>query len=226
MPIEDYSPFLVADPESYKGRGSNGGPQIAVSDRGDVLLSYRGRGRNGEFDYLYTRAAGRKDFKESKGPIRMGRFWGDRMYTVSTPRDGKNVVRSARVGESNWKDELKVDTGIRFGSSVTRMVDGYLVAIAEDRGNSNTDKQKIHCFAFQVGPPLSTSYSTPNSMPSRITHTLTNKQGKTIEAKLIDVRHGRLICIINGEQMEVPIALLRDEDIEFLRKWYADGTLE
>jgi len=77
LPIVDYSPFLVANPESFNGKGSSGGPNLAVSDNGDIAVSYRSRGGDRKFDYMYTRAAGDTEFterhgQEHRGPTREG----------------------------------------------------------------------------------------------------------------------------------------------------------
>ena len=44
LPIQDYSPFLVAMPPSSGNKGSSGGVGIAVSEDGDIHLTYNGRG--------------------------------------------------------------------------------------------------------------------------------------------------------------------------------------
>lgn len=220
LPIEDYSPFLVADPESYQGKGQNGGPQIAVSAQGDVVLGYRGRGRNSEFDYTYTRKAGERSFKETKGPIKMGIFWGERMWSAKPSRDGSITVRSIRAGDSDWQTELVHNTSITFGSSVSRLVDGKFVVIAEDRSNTKTDRQRIHCYAFDLG--TGTTRPTANS-PNRVTRTLMSREGITVEAELIAIRLGHLICIVDGTRMEIPISGLSQEDVDFLKKWYRGG---
>jgi hypothetical protein len=153
LPIVDYSPFLVADPESHKGRGSGGSPSLAVSDKGDIAVSFRSRDRSGKYDYLYTRAAGEKSFSEHRGPVNIGSFWGDRMYSAKLPRrDGPIRVQSTKPGDKEWRTELELKTEVTFGGAVTKLQDGHLVVIAEDRTNPNTDTNKIHCYVFRIEP--------------------------------------------------------------------------
>jgi hypothetical protein len=220
LPIVDYSPFLVGDPESGKGTGSSGGPGVAVSDRGDVVLSYRGR-KNG-FDCVYTREAGAREFKVTPGSTRIGLFWDNRMYEISGGRGGALEVQSARIGDAKWRTEAEVRTEVRHGGSVTKLIDGYLVHIAEDRSDSNTDKNKIHCYVFQVGPASETTGGAAEGGVQRVTRTLTSREGVRVKAELIDVRSGMLICIVNGERLEVPVSELVPEDLEFLKNWYAE----
>jgi hypothetical protein len=151
LPIVDYSPFLVADPESRGGKGSSGGPSLAVSDNGDIAVSYRGRGKNGKYDYVFSRAAGETTFTEHRGPINMGSFWGDRMYSAKLSRSGDITVRSIRPGDKEWRTELELSTGVRFGGAVSKLMNGHLIVIAEDRTNPNTDRNKIHCYGFRIG---------------------------------------------------------------------------
>lgn len=218
LPIEDYAPFLVADPESSGGRGANGGPPLAVSEQGDIVLGFRGRGSANTYDFMYTRSAGQRKFTESRGSIKIGSFWGNRMFSVTAARDGKITVRSKTLEESDWKEELEMNTDIRFGSAVSKLVDGMLVLIVEDRSNQKTDRQKIHCYAFKIGEPKKV-------LPdiARIKRVLTNREdGAKIEVELIDVQQGMLICFAKDRQFEIPVAVLCDEDIEFLKQWMAE----
>lgn len=215
LPIEDYSPFLVADPRTSGGRGSSSSPSLAVSDQGDIVLGFRGRGRGAEDDYTYMRQAGQQNFEEYKGPVNMGHFWGDRMYAADRSSNGKITVKSMRLGDKKWKEELAVDTGIRFGSAVVKLIDGMLVVIVEDRGDTKTDAQKIHCFAFKVGEPRVLSHDVP-----RVKRVLTRRDdGNQVEVELVSLKHGRLTCFARGRRFVIPVRLLSDEDLEFLKNW-------
>jgi len=215
LPIEDYSPFLVADPDSSGNKGANGGPPLAVSESGDIVLGFRGRGSNNRYDYLFTRAAGQDKFQEEQGSIQIGTFWGDRMYSASASRDGTVTVRSKTIKDKDWTEELKHKNDIRFGSSVSRLVDGILVLIVEDRTNSKTDKKKIHCYALKVREPKGGAPNLP-----RVKRFLTNREdGRSVEVELVDVKQGTIICFAKGRQFEITISALSDEDIEFLKQW-------
>lgn len=53
-----------------------------------------------------------------------------------------------------------------------------------------------------------------------ITRTITErKTGVTAEVRLIDVRGGKLICLEGDRQLEIPISVLSEKDVEFLREW-------
>lgn len=43
----------------------------------------------------------------------------------------------------------------------------------------------------------------------------------TVEAELVDVQNGQLICIVDGQRLKLPVLELRDEDIEFLKQWHS-----
>jgi hypothetical protein len=55
---------------------------------------------------------------------------------------------------------------------------------------------------------------------NRVTRTLTSREGISAEAELLDVKSGKLICIVDGERLEIPISELVSEDVKFLREWF------
>ncbi|MDF1850668.1 MAG: hypothetical protein P1U85_07545 [Verrucomicrobiales bacterium] len=57
---------------------------------------------------------------------------------------------------------------------------------------------------------------TSSSRPERV---LTNREGRKIEAELMELRAGVLICLIKGRRYELPLESLSKADQEFLRKW-------
>ena len=222
LPIEDYAPFLVADPETKGDKGSSGGPGIAVSAAGDVALSYRGRSGGQEYNYVFTRAAGATKFEETRGTAKIGTFWEDRMYAVFAGGDGTLTVRSKRLEDPDWRTDLETSSKVKFGGSVTKLIDGYLVFIAEDRTNPNTDKNKIHCYVFQVGTPSTVAQVAEKGVAPRAKRTLTSKEGVSVEAELVEVKAGKLICIVSGQRLEIPVSELIPEDVEYLKEWYSN----
>ncbi len=152
LPVQDYSPLLVAKPKSKGGKGSSGGPSLAVSDRGDVHISYRSRGNDSKFDYTYVRKAGTKDFKEYAGIAKTGIAYGNRIYNVAINKgNGQITIQSTEAGAFYYKNDLVYKSGDVLGSSSVQIVNGKLVVISEDRSNTKTDSQGIFCYVFQIG---------------------------------------------------------------------------
>lgn len=149
LPIEDYAPFQVADPPTDNQRGIGRGPQLTVSEAGAVAINFSGNGPAERNKYVVTRAPGERRFTVTPGSARLGDFWGERLYSVQRSK-GRITLQSRRVNDPSWTDELSLETGITFGNAVTEVKDGVLVMIAEDRTIPNTDKQKIHCFVFEL----------------------------------------------------------------------------
>ncbi|QTN32925.1 BNR-4 repeat-containing protein [Akkermansiaceae bacterium] len=57
-------------------------------------------------------------------------------------------------------------------------------------------------------------------LSARETRKLTSREGEAVEAELLDVQSGNLICIVGGKIMEIPISQLTGEDVAFLKEWY------
>ncbi len=152
LPVQDYSPFLIDLPETKNGKGSSSGPSIAVSNKGDVHLSYRSRGKNAtQYYYTYVRKAGEKEFTRHVGESKTGIAFGDRIYhTAIQKSSGKITIQSTKAGTFNYRNDLVYETGEVLGSSVVRLVNGNLVVIVENRSNRHTDSQKVFCFVFNI----------------------------------------------------------------------------
>jgi len=41
---------------------------------------------------------------------------------------------------------------VKFGGSVTKLLEGYLVVLVEDRTDPNTDRNPIRCYGFRIEP--------------------------------------------------------------------------
>ncbi len=153
LPVQDYAPFLIDLPETKNGSGSSGGPSLAVSDRGDVHLSFRSRGKNAtKYYYTYVRKAGEKEFTKHSGESKTGIAYGDRIYhTAINKKTGRITIQSTEAGVFDYRNDLVYETNETLGNSVVRLVDGKLVIVSEDRSNKKTDSQKVFNFVFQIG---------------------------------------------------------------------------
>ena len=152
LPVQDYSPFLIALPESAGGKGSSGGPSLAVSDEGDVHISFRSRGQDSKYYHTYIRKAGEKTFTKHTGIAKTGIAYKGRIYHTSINKSqGIITVQSTKAGTFDYRDDLVYDSKEKLGSTSVRLVNGKLVIIAEDRSNTKTDSQNIFSFVFQIG---------------------------------------------------------------------------
>ena len=156
LPVQDYSPFLIDLPKTKNGAGSSGGPSIAVSNAGDVHLSFRSRGKNAsKYYYTYVRKAGEKEFTIHSGISKTGIAYGDRIYhTAISKSSGTITIQSTQAGAFDYRNDLVYETGEVLGNSVVRLVDGKLVIVSEDRSNKKTDSQNVFCFVFQIGDEI------------------------------------------------------------------------
>ncbi|WP_158837360.1 BNR-4 repeat-containing protein [Polaribacter sp. L3A8] len=151
MPIQDYSPLLIDLPATKDGKGSSGGPSMAVSDKGDIHISYRGRGNDTKYHYTYVRKAGQTEFTKHSGVGKTGIAYGDRIYNTSINKSkGIITIQSTAAGEFKYRNDLVYQTKDTLGSSGVRIVDGNLVVIAEDRGDTKTDSQGIFSYVFKI----------------------------------------------------------------------------
>lgn len=176
LPVQDYSPFLIDDPESLNGKGSSGGPSLAVSDRGDIHISYRSRGRDSQYYYTYVRKAGETEFTKHTGISKTGVAYGNRIYHVSISKStGTITIQSTEAGTFSYRDDLVYQTNEVLGSSAVRIVDGKLVVIVEDRSNTNTDAQGIFSFVFQIGEDDGNPDPNPTPSPEPETPIITGK---------------------------------------------------
>ena len=74
----------------------------------------------------------------------------------------------------------------------------------------------LHVTDFQV----TTAPGGAAQAAARVTRTLTSREGVTAEAEIIEVRSGKLICIIDGERLEIPVSELASDDVQFLKNWH------
>lgn len=65
---------------------------------------------------------------------------------------------------------------------------------------------------FQVTAPS-------GNQSARETRTITSREGVTAEAEILDIKDGKLICIIDGERLKIPLSELIPKDVEFLKEW-------
>ena len=161
LPVTNFAPFLVDDPATENDGGSTGSVGIAVSDAGDVHLSYKGRGTNTDYYYSYVRKAGENSFTRHKGVAKTGVAWGDRIYNVNVARNGIITIESTKAGTFNYREDLRFDANKTFGNSEYRISDGKIVVIVEDRSNRNTDKNKIYSYVFNINGGGSTGNQAP-----------------------------------------------------------------
>lgn len=153
IPVQDYSPFLIDLPATKNGAGSSGGPSLAVSDRGDIHMAFRSRGKNAsDYYYTYVKKANSNEFEIINGVSKVGIAYGDRIYNTKIAKaTGVITIESTEAGTFNYSTDLVYETGNVLGNSVVRIVDGKLVVVAEDRANKSTDSQPIRCYVFQLG---------------------------------------------------------------------------
>ncbi len=149
LPVQDFSPFLIDLPASNNGKGSSGGPGLAVSDNGDVHISFDGRGQGDTYEFTYTRKADETEFTKHDNVKAAGIAWGNKIYKASAGRDGVIHIKSTPVGEVVFTTELSLETEYTFGHSIARIVDGQLVVIAEDR-TVDTDAQNLLSYVFDL----------------------------------------------------------------------------
>lgn len=155
LPIQDYSPFLVA-PITMGSRGSGSSPQVAVTENGDIHIGYRETytgGRKGikKTMLTFTRKAGEKSFKRNEGRMRSGFTWNNHFYDISlVKRDGKMTILRGDPGSTDYKAVYTLDTDYTFDDYVTYLEDGKLVVVVSN--NVRTDKRQIFSFVFDLGP--------------------------------------------------------------------------
>lgn len=151
-PVQDYSPFLIALPESAGGKGSSGSPSLAVSDAGDIHISFRSRGKDTLFYHTYIRKAQAEVFTKHTGIAKTGIAYKGRIYnTTINKSNGIITIQSTKAGEFDYRNDLVYESNEKLGSSVVRLVDGKIIIIIEDRSNTKTDSQNIFSFVFQIG---------------------------------------------------------------------------
>ncbi len=145
LPVTDQRPFFVADPRSVPDHyGWAGGPEAAISPKGDVYLKIQPKNTE---SYSYLRKAGETEFKEYRNQGSLGDFYGNRMYKF-VESGGYLEVKSCLAGTLDWKTEYRLNIGIQSDKSVIIMQDGYIAAVYREQVDSPT--VPIHCFVFKV----------------------------------------------------------------------------
>ncbi|MCF2948841.1 BNR-4 repeat-containing protein [Paraglaciecola aquimarina] len=155
LPIQDYSPFLIDLPVTHDGTGSSSGPGISVSDDGGIHLTYRARTSNTDYHYTYSRQAGETSFTKHVGKALAGMPYENKLYRATASSSGLITISSTEVGSINDQPELTIQTPNKFGNTVSRIENGRLVLIAEDR-SVQTDSQNLFSYIFDLtdGEPL------------------------------------------------------------------------
>lgn len=150
-PIQDYTPFLIDLPKSNNDKGSSGGPSLAVTDRGDIHMAYRGRGKGSTYNTTYVRKAGTSVFTKIEGQSKVGIAYGNRVYNTAINKNtGVITIQSTEGGAYAYTDDFVYESGDKIGATAVRIVDGNLVIIAEDRSNTKTDSQGVFCYTFKL----------------------------------------------------------------------------
>lgn len=148
LPIVDYSPFLVANPPSNGGKGASGGTNIVVSEKGDVHITYNGRGKGTKYQYTFSRKAGDKEFTRHDGVMRTGLASNGRFYTVGANNEGVITVSSGEPGNMNYRKDFTYKSGKKFKARSVYLNDGNLVMIASE--NKASDKVDLYAYVFKI----------------------------------------------------------------------------
>lgn len=145
LPVTDQRPFFIADPRSVPDHyGWAGGPQAAISPKGDIYLRIQPKNTQ---EYNYLRKAGEKEFTESRSKGSLGKFYGNRMYKF-VETGGKLYVKSCLAGTYDWKDEYVLNIGANYDKSRIIMQDSIIAAVYRQAVNSPT--VPIKSFVFKV----------------------------------------------------------------------------
>lgn len=145
LPVTNHIPFFVADPRSVPAtEGWAGGPDLAISPKGDVYLKVKPKNTA---DYHYLRKAGETTFKESRDMGALGKFYGNRMYKF-VESNGVLSVQSCLAGTYDWQTEYELQIGTRFDKSKVIMQDGIIAAVYKEKKSSAT--VPIRCYVFKI----------------------------------------------------------------------------
>lgn len=145
LPVTNHAPFFIADPRSEPTTaGWSGGPDVAVSPKGDIYLKINPKNTD---QYNYLRKAGEKEFTEYRKKGSLGKFYGNRMYKF-VEKDGYLKVLSCLAGTFNWRVDYELKIGSRLNKSRVIMQDGYIAAVYKEEKNS--EKVPIHCYVFKI----------------------------------------------------------------------------
>ena len=200
LPIRNYSPFLLDDPDTKDNGGSNTSPAFAVTENGDMQVAYRGRGGDSKYFYTYTKKRDENEFTRHSGVYIDADAYGDKFYSVTvrgrvtdgTP-DGTITIRSNAPGSVTQTKELEIKASYNFGEFVKFIQDGKLYIITDVRAES--DKHETRCYEFDLGTS-STTASTGNNNSSGNVADLENGW-----YRIKNLETGRYLRSVNSENI-------------------------
>ncbi len=144
LPVIDHAPFYIDDPAFNGTFGWAGGPQLAISPKGDIYMRVKPHDTD---EYNYLRRAGETEFEISRNKGSLGTFYGNRMYKVSES-GGYLTVKSCLAGTWEWTEDYKLNVGSDFGRTKIVLNNGYIAAVFKE--NKSGEKVPIHCFVFKI----------------------------------------------------------------------------
>lgn len=168
-PIINYSPFLIDDPASKNNEGSNGIPQFAINDNGDMQIGWKSRGNDKNFYYTYTKKKNDSVFKKHNQVFLSSFGYGNKFFSVSVQKNKINgivndkiIINSNNPGNLNLTKELEITSTRNLGSHVKFVHDGVLYLLFDIRAAS--DKHKMICYEIKLdGASTSNTSNTINN---------------------------------------------------------------
>lgn len=181
LPIRNYAPFLLDDPQTKDNGGSNSSPAFAVTENGDMQVAYKGRGNDSKYFYTYTKTKSENKFTKHSGVYIDADAYGDKFYSVTVrgkitngKPDGTITVRSNAPGSVKQTKELEIKAPYNFGEFVKFIHDGVLYIITDVKAAS--DKHQTRCYEIQLDSNTTGSTNTSNEKEDTV---IADNQGVT-----------------------------------------------
>ncbi|WP_152603837.1 BNR-4 repeat-containing protein [Jejuia pallidilutea] len=175
LPIRNYSPFLIQDPPSLNNEGSNGIPQFAITDNGDMQIGWKSRGSDKKYYYTYTKKKNETNFTRHDRIFLSSFGYGNKFYSVSVERkvvnrkvNDKIVIKTNKPGDLTQTTELEIPTTYDLTSEVKFVHEGVLYLMYAV--NANSDKRKVLCYEIDLGDASNNDSSSGNDSPADITN--------------------------------------------------------